>query len=189
MVTFLAALLAVVFVTVISQAQATTGAAPVQTDAWISAEADYLSGRTLTVVCAATAQDWAGALADAGLPPADADEYYGFSRIRLGEMHLSPYVCEGLRLGQVAATRRANELQVAWSVDVLLHESVHMARFTVDEALTEACARVGLPVELHRLYGVAYYSAEMSRLTFGATWFRRTQEAAYRGGTCSAPPA
>ena len=38
-------------------------------------------------------------------------------------MHLSPYVCEGLRLGASASTRRPNELQVAWSVDVLVHES------------------------------------------------------------------
>lgn len=158
----------------------------VQPDAWIAAEAEYLSGRKLTVVCATTAPEWARALAAVGLPAADADRYYGFSVIVRGQMHLSPYVCEGLRLGKVASTRRQNELQVAWSVNVLVHESVHMARVTADEALTEACARLALPVELHRLYGLAYRSAELSRLTLAATWFRRTQGPAYQGGTCPA---
>lgn len=160
-----------------------------QMDAWISAEANYLSGRKLSVVCAATSQDWAQALSAAGFASAEADQYYGFSLIAQGEMHLSPYVCEGLRLGILASTRRANELQVAWSVNVLLHEGVHMGRSTFDEALAEACARVGLPVELHRLYGMAYHSTEMSRLTFAATLFRRTQEPAYQGGTCRPPAA
>jgi hypothetical protein len=160
-------------------------AGPLQTDAWIGAEADFLSRRLLTVVCAANAQDWAHALAEAGFPPAQADEYYGFSRIREGEMHLSPYVCEGLRLGASASTRRSNDLQVAWSVNVLVHESTHMGRSNPDEALAEARARAGLPLELHRLYGIAYHSAEMSRLTSAATWFRRTEPPAYHGGTCS----
>jgi hypothetical protein len=69
-------------------------------------------------------------------------------------------------------------------VDVLLHENVHLARLTSDERLTEACARIGLPAELHRLYGVGYRSAEMRRLTLAAALFRSTQGAAYRGGTC-----
>jgi hypothetical protein len=155
------------------------------TPAWISAEADFLSGRKLSVVCAASIDDWAQALSDAGFPSGHAKEYYGFSLIREGVMYLSPYVCEGLTLGTAALTRRSNELQVAWSVDVLVHESVHLGRHTVDEALTEACARVGLPLELHRLYRVAYRSAEMNRLTFAAAWARRTQEAAYQGGTCT----
>ncbi len=89
-------------------------------------------------------------------------------------MHLSPYVCAGLGMGASAATRHANELQVAWSVDVLLHESVHMARFTTDEALVEACARAALPVELHRLYHIDYGSAELRRLTSAAASFRQT---------------
>ena len=72
-------------------------------------------------------------------------------------------------------------------MNVLVHESVHMARFTLDEKLTEACARTGLPIELHRLYRVAYRSAQMRRLTSAATWFRRTQPPAYQGGTCSVP--
>ncbi|MFN2469725.1 MAG: hypothetical protein ABR583_01820 [Gaiellaceae bacterium] len=165
----------------------TVGGTRVQTRAWISAEAAYLSDRKVTVVCAATAQEWVQRLMEVGLPAMEADEYYGFSLIRRGEIHLSPYVCEGLRLGAVASTRRSHELQVAWSVNVLVHESVHMARFTLDEKLTEACARIGLPIELHRLYRVAYYSAQMRRLTSAATWFRRTQAPAYQGGTCSAP--
>jgi hypothetical protein len=158
-----------------------------QGDAWISAEGDYLSRRKLVVACAATAQDWARALGAAGFRSDEADLYYGFSLIAQGEMHLSPYVCEGLRLGLLASTRSGNELQVAWSVDVLVHESVHMARFTFDEALTEACARAALPLELHRLYGLAYRSPELSRLTLAATLFRRTQGHAYQTGTCPAP--
>ena len=163
------------------------GATTVRSAAWISTEAERLSGRRLTVVCAVNARAWAQELADVGLF-GEAEEFYGFSLIRQGEMHLSPYVCEGLRLGTSASSRRANEFQVAWSVNVLVHESVHMARFTLDEKLTEACARIGLPIELHRLYRVAYHSAQMSRLTSAATWFRRTQPSAYQGGTCP-PPA
>jgi hypothetical protein len=104
-------------------------------------------------------------------------------------MHLSPYVCEGVRLGSSASTRRTHELQVAWSVDVLVHESTHMARFTYDEALVEACARVGLALELHRLYRIGYASAEMRGLSLAAGSFRQTQGPAYQGGTCSAPAA
>ena len=156
-------------------------------DAWIAAEAEHLSGRMLAVSCAGSARDWAQALRTVGLPAAVAGEYYGFSLIQRGELHLSPYVCEGLRLGLAAATRRSNELQVAWSVDVLVHESVHMGRFTADEALTEACARAGLPIELHRLYGIAYHSVELGRLTAAAALFRRTMGPAYQGGAC--PPA
>ena len=155
---------------------------------WVAAEADILSGRNLTVVCAASIDDWAQSLSAVGFPTGHADEYYGFSLIAQGVMYLSPYVCEGLRLGGDASTRRSNELQVAWSVDVLIHESVHLGRFTVDEARTEACARVGLPLELHRLYRIAYRSAEMSRLTSAAAWARHTQEAPYQGGTCSPAP-
>ena len=179
-------LVAAFFAGAIGQAQASVSTAPsVRTDAGITAEADYLSGRTLTVVCATSGSEWSRALSAVGLPAGEADEYYGFSLIPEGEMHLSPYVCDGLRLGAVASTRQAHELQVAWSVDVLVHESTHMARFTYDEALTEACARAGLPVELHRLYGIAYHSAEMSRLTHAAAMFRSTQGVAYQGGTCS----
>jgi hypothetical protein len=153
---------------------------------WTEAEANRLSGRNLTVTCAGTPAEWAADLTDVGLPAGDADGYYGLSTITSGEMRLSAYVCEGLRLGLTPPTRRANDLQVAWAVDVLLHESVHMGRFTPDEALAEACARDGLPGELHRLYGIPYASPEMRRLTLAATWFRRTQPAAYQGGTCSA---
>jgi hypothetical protein len=157
---------------------------PVRADEWVSVEADYLSGRKLTVVCAATAEEWAQALVAVGFPAAAAEQYYGFSLIGPGEVHLSPYVCEGLRLGNRVSTRRQNELQVAWSVNVLVHESVHMGRFSTDEALAEACARTGLPGELRRLYKVAFRSAELSRLTLAATWFRRTQGPAYQGGSC-----
>jgi hypothetical protein len=168
------------------QARAGTFVAPsVQTDAQISAEASYLSGRALTVTCADSSAAWQFALTTVGLPAASADEYYGFSLIAQGEVHLSPYVCTGLRLGASPSTRRADELQVAWSVDVLLHESTHMGRFTSNEGVAEACARVGLPGELHRLYQVAYHSAEVRRLTSAATLFRSTQAAAYRDGTCS----
>lgn len=69
-------------------------------------------------------------------------------------------------------------------MNVLIHESVHMGRHTTDEALTEACARIALPAELHRLYKLPYRSVELSRLTLAATWFRRSQDAAYRGGKC-----
>ena len=156
-------------------------------EAWISAEAGRLSGRKLTVVCAATEREWSRTAADAGLP-GPAGEYYGFSLIQDGAMHLSPYVCEGLRLGLVAATRRSNEMQVAWSVNVLIHESVHLGRFTADESVVEECARIGLPAELHRLYGVQYHAAEMRRLTSASDWLRRTMPAEYLAGTCS-PPA
>jgi hypothetical protein len=156
----------------------------VETGAEIATEADYLSGRKLTVVCAASGAEWARALSAAGLSAGQADEYYGFSLITEGVMHLSPYVCEGLRLGMTSSSRQTHELQVAWAVDVLVHESTHMARFSYDEALVEACARIGLPGELHRLYGIAYRSAEMSRLTSDAALFRSTQSPAYQGGSC-----
>ncbi len=158
-----------------------------ETTGWIAAEAQFLSGRPLRVVCGATAGEWALELKTVGLPPAQAGEFYGFSLIDQGEMDLSPYVCQGLQLGADAKTRAANQLQVAWSVDVLLHESVHLARSTRDEALAEACARVQLPGELHRLFGVKYGSAEVRALTLAATWFRRTQASSYQGGTCPAP--
>ena len=60
-----------------------------------------------------------------------------------------------------------------------------MARFTADEALTEACARVGLPLELHRLYHLAYGSAELRRLTAAATLFRQTMGPEYQRGVCT----
>ena len=157
-------------------------------DAWIPAEAQRLSGRLLSVTCADGRDDWARTVGSVGLPAADAEEYYGFSLIQAGEMHLSPYVCRGLQLGRAAASRRSNELQVAWSTDVLLHESAHLGRFTADESLTEACARVALPAELHRLYGIAYHSAEIERLTSSAALFRRTMSAAYQGGECPPSP-
>ncbi len=170
----------------IGAAHAGTFTVSVRTDAGIAAEADFLSGRTLTVVCAASGPQWGRTLAAVGLPADEADEYYGFSLIPEGVMHLSPYVCDGLRLGANATARAANELQVAWSVDVLLHESTHLGRFTYDEALAEACARTGLPAELHRLYGVAYHSSEMRSLTLAAASLRSTQGRAYQGGSC--PP-
>ncbi len=154
-------------------------------DAWIRAEADRLSGRTLTVTCASTQAEWGQELGLAGFSAAEADQYYGFSLIEQGELHLSPYVCAGLRLGRIAETRHENELQVGWSVDVLVHESVHMARFTSDEALTEACARVGLPLELHHLYHLAYTSAELRRLTAAAALFRQTMGPEYQRGVCT----
>ncbi|MDQ3164181.1 MAG: hypothetical protein M3Q92_15365, partial [Actinomycetota bacterium] len=103
----LTALVALSFATA-KEARADTLATPdgvgvghiaVTTDAWISAEAERLSGRKLTVVCAGTAQAWVQRLTEVGLPAAAADEYYGLSLIQRGEMYLSPYVCEGLRLG------------------------------------------------------------------------------------------
>lgn len=156
-------------------------------DVWIAAEANALSNRSLSVTCSIDTQDWRRALTAVGFPAKEAGEYYGFSLIEQGQMHLSPYVCAGLQLGIAASTRRANEQQVAWSVDVLVHESVHMARHTADEALTEACARAGLPLELHRLYDIAYGSAELRRLTAAAATFRQTMGSAYQHGVC--PPA
>jgi hypothetical protein len=138
----------------------------VATAAGVTAEADYLSSRSLTVVCASTSLEWRQVL------------------IPEGELYLSPYVCEGLSLG-ASGIRPADELQVAWSVDVLVHESTHLGRFTYNEALAEACARAGLPAELHRLFQVAYHSPLMKRLTLDAAAFRNTMGAAYRGGTCS----
>jgi len=158
--------------------------AAVSTPAGITAEANYLSGRSLTVVCASTSVEWRQALSANGLDPADADEYYGFSLIPQGEMYLSPYVCNGLQLGAAGVTA-ANELQVAWSVDVLIHESTHLGKFTYNEALAEGCARAGLPAELHRLFQVAYHSPQMRALTLDAAAFRSTQGAVYRGGTCT----
>ena len=79
---------------------------PVETDAWITAEAVYLSGRPLTVVCSANALEWARAVAAVGFTTGAGQEYYGFSLIRQGEMYLSPYVCGGLRLGHSSSIRR-----------------------------------------------------------------------------------
>ncbi len=187
----LVALSAIVLIAAIDHAYivpaaASNGVAPsVQTDAGISAEADYLSGRTLTTICAGNESAWTQALTAVGLPGSQADRYYGFSLIAQGVMHLSPYVCEGLRLGSVASLRASNVLQVGWAVDVLLHESTHLGRFTRDESLAEACARVRLPAELNRLYQIAYGSREMRSLTLAAAAFRATQDPAYRGGTCT----
>lgn len=158
-----------------------------QVATWVAAEADYLSHRQLDVTCVPDAGTWDAAVAAAGLAPAGGSEYYGFSLIAAGELSLSPYTCEGLALGLVPATRRANELQVAWSVDVLVHESIHMARHTADEALTEACARVGLPLELNRLFAIPYRSPEMTRLTADAALIRATMPDEYQGGTCPTP--
>lgn len=153
-------------------------------DTWILAAADQLTGRSLTLSCAGSARSWAIDLARAGLPAAEGDEYYGFSVIDAGELHLSPYVCTGLRLGLVTSTRKANELEVAWAVDVLLHESVHLGRRTADESVAEACARVELPGALHRLFGIAFRSVELARLTSAAELFRATMGAPYQGGVC-----
>ncbi len=187
------ALVAAIFVAPVTEARADTvatpgrvgvGGAAMKTDVWISAEVDRLSGRKLTLVCAASAQEWAQRLTEVGLPGA-AGEYYGFSLVHRGEMHLSPYVCEGLRFGTSAPVLRSHEFQVAWSVNVLIHESVHLARFSADEKLAEACARIALPSALHRLYRVEYQSAQMRRMASASAWFRRTMPPAYRGGTCS----
>lgn len=175
----LSTLCALLVLTASAQADTTLAAQP------IVAAADALSGRILTVSCATSTPSWARTLDAAGLPPAQSAEFYGFSVIGRGEMRLSPYVCRGLQLGFNPATRAANVLQVGWAVDVLIHESTHLGRFSSDEALAEACARVGLPGELNRLYGIAYHSAEMSALTLAATWFRRTQGATYQGGSCT----
>lgn len=189
-----AAIVAAVFVVPVAHAWAETavipGAAGIGGGAMqaLAADADRLSGRGVTVVCAAGDRDWAQKLSEAGLSGA-AGEYYGFSLIRRGEMHLSPYVCEGLRLGASASGRRSHELQVAWSVNVLIHESVHLARFSTDDKVAEACARLALPSELRRLYGVRFHSAQMRRLTSAAAWFRGTMPTAYQGGTCAAPAA
>lgn len=194
-VALLTAIVATIFVAPVTEARADSvvttgrvgvGGATIRSDVWISTEAERLSGRKLTVVCSASERAWAEKLPEVGLL-GDPGEYYGFSLIRQGEMHLSPYVCEGLRLGTSASARRSNELQVAWSVNVLIHESVHLAGYSTDEKVAEDCARVALPSELHRLYRVAYYSAEMRRLTYASTWFRRTMPSDYQGGTCSAP--
>lgn len=167
-----------------AQAVAAPGRSSSELNAWVTAEADRLSSRQVTVVCSPDAASWANTLASAGLDTSQASEVYGFSLIAEGEMYLSPYVCAGLSLGANPRTRAANTLQVAWSVDVLLHESVHLARSTSDEALAEACARAELPGELHRLYRVAYHAPELQALTLAATWFRRTQASAYQGGSC-----
>jgi hypothetical protein len=179
-----ALLVLVLAVTAPVAALGATRPASVATAAGVTAEADYLSSRSLTVVCASTSLEWRQVLTANGLAAADADEYYGFSLIPEGELYLSPYVCGGLSLG-ASGISPADELQVAWSVDVLVHESTHLGRFTYNEALAEACARAGLPAELHRLFQVAYHSPLMKRLTLDAAAFRNTMGAAYRGGTCS----
>lgn len=118
----LAALLAAVIVRPVGDAHA--GPSPVfftsaaaafflQQSVRMATEAEYLSGREVTVTCSTTAGEWAFALASADFRPAEADQYYGFSLIDQGVIHLSPYVCEGLRLGAIPSTRRQNELQVA----------------------------------------------------------------------------
>jgi hypothetical protein len=167
-----------------AQAMAAPGGSSSELNAWVTAEADHLTSRQVTVACSSDAASWASTLASAGLATSQSSEVYGFSLIAEGEMYLSPYVCTGLRLGANAQTRAANTLQVAWSIDVLLHESLHLERSTSDEALAEACARAELPGELHRLYRLAYHSPELQASTLAATWFRRTQPARYQGGTC-----
>jgi hypothetical protein len=167
-----------------ARAEAAPGTGGAQLNAWVAAEAEHLSGRTLTVVCSSDAASWTSTLTSAGFVASQESEVYGFSLIAEGGMYLSPYVCAGLRLGANARTRAANTLQVAWSVDVLLHESVHLGRSSSDEALAEACARAELPGELHRLYRLAYHAPELRALTLAATWFRRTQSAGYQGGMC-----
>jgi hypothetical protein len=179
-----AALILLVLAVTAQAGLAASRPASVATLAGISAEADYLSGRSLAVVCASTSLEWRQALTANGLDGTQADEYYGFSLIPEGAMYLSPYVCQGLRLGASSVTP-ADELQVAWSVDVLVHESTHLGKLTYDEALAEACARAGLPAELHRLFRIAYHSPQMQRLTLDAAAFRTTMGAAYRGGTCT----
>jgi hypothetical protein len=179
-----AALVTVVFAVSAQAGLAASRPASVATLAGVTAEADYLSGRSLTVVCASTSLEWRQALTANGLAAADADEYYGFSLIPQGVMYLSPYVCQGLRLGASSVTP-ADELQVAWSVDVLVHESTHLGKFTYNEGLAEACARAELPAELHRLFRVGYHSPQMKRLTLDAAAFRNTMGAAYLGGTCT----
>jgi hypothetical protein len=178
------ALVALVALAGSARADAAPGAGGSQLNAWVTVEAEHLSGRTLTVVCSSDAASWTNTLTSAGFAASQASEVYGFSLIAAGGMYLSPYVCAGLRLGANAQTRATNTLQVAWSVDVLLHESTHLGRFTSNEALAEACARTELPGELHRLYRLAYHAPELQALTLAATWFRRTQPAGYQGGTC-----
>ena len=180
----IAALLIVVMAIVAGTAQAASRPASVATYAGITAEAAYLSGRPVSVDCSVTPLEWRQALTANGLDATDADEYYGFSLIPEGQMYLSPYVCQGLLLGASSVTP-ADELQVAWSVDVLVHESTHLGKFTYNESLAEACARTGLPAELHRLFHVAYQSPQMKRLTLDAASFRHTMGAAYQGGTCN----
>jgi hypothetical protein len=170
------------------QAVAAPAAGVTQFDAWVTTEADHLSGRQLTVLCGSDAASWASTLASAGVVAPQGSEVYGFSLIAAGGMYLSPYVCAGLRLGANPQTRAANVLQVAWSVDVLLHESVHLGRFSNDEKVAEACARAELPGELHRLYRLAYHAPELIALTLAATWFRRTQSVSYQDGTCRPAP-
>ncbi len=165
-------------------ASAPTAVGVAQLHAWVTSEAQRLSGRQVTVTCASDPASWASTLAAAGLVASQGSEVYGFSLIAAGGMYLSPYVCDGLRLGANPVTRAANPLQVGWSVDVLLHESVHLGRFTSDEATVEACARAELPVELHRIYSLAYHASELSALTLAANSFRSTQSASYKGGTC-----
>ncbi len=169
----------------VAQATAAAGRPAASTAAWISDEAERLSGRKLVVVCSANETGWRQTLASVGLAPDKSDQIYGFSLIERGEMYLSPYVCGGLSLGRTPSRRRQSELRVSWSVNVLIHESIHIGRATTDEALTEACARDALPAALHRLYGVAWPSRELTRLSGAATWFRRTQGAAYQGGACA----
>ena len=192
-IAFVMTTVAAIFLSPVADAQAHTFAQAgagagdaVRTHTFVSAQAERLSGRALTVVCAASAQEWAQGLTEVGLPGA-ADEYYGFSLVQRGEMRLSPYVCEGLRLGGATSTLRSNEMQVAWSVDVLIHEGVHLGRLSVDEKVAEACARIALPSELNRLYGVRYGSAQMRRMVSAAAWFRGAMPLAYQGGTCPAP--
>src|SRR5580692_2077586 len=94
-----AALLVVALIAVTAHAAlAASRPMSVATIAGITAEADYLSGRSLTVNCASTSLEWRQALTANGLAAGDADEYYGFSLIPQGVMYLSPYVCQGLRL-------------------------------------------------------------------------------------------
>lgn len=155
------------------------------TDALVEATTDHFSVRPAATACAATEDEWAQTLMNAGLQGhSDSNYYYGFSYPQRSDVYYAPRVCVGLRRGLNATYRRSNPGRVAWAVNVVVHEAMHVRLISHNEATTEACAAKYLPVALNRLYRIKYHTAEMRLLTGRALTMRRQMPAAYQGGRC-----
>lgn len=155
------------------------------TDALVERTTDHFSVRDSATTCAATESEWEKSLVDAGFPPNDQGVYhFAFSYPLAGTVYYSPYVCVGIRKGLVANYRRLNPLRVAWAVDVLVHEAMHVRLSSANEQQAEACAAKYLAYALNRLYKIKYRTPEMRLLTLLALAKRRTLQPHYLNGRC-----
>ena len=167
------------------QPSPTTTEGAAYTDALVESTTDFFAIRPATTECASTEAEWTQTVMDAGFTNhSDTNYIFGFSFPVRGDIYLAPRVCVGLRRGTAATYRRSNPGRVAWGVNVVLHEAMHVRLTTRDEAVTEACAAKYLPVALNRLYKIKYRTAEMRLLTSKALTMRRQMPAAYQGGRC-----